>query len=175
MKTPQLITNRLILRPFHEDDAVDVFYGWESDPEVAKYMCWSSHNDIEKTKVWLKKEISKIDQDDWYRWAITKNDTGELVGTCLIYYDNETMSYEVSYNLCRKYWGFGYTTEAMKEAIKFAKDRLNIKELKGSHAKINISSENVLKKLGFTYVCDCRYDCGGKFVTDGKIYRLDLL
>ena len=48
MKTPILETDRLLLRPFKEDDVTDVFECWESDPDVAKYMFWTSHNDIEK-------------------------------------------------------------------------------------------------------------------------------
>lgn len=50
MNTPTLQTDRLILRPFRQEDALDVFECWESDPDVAKYMFWTSHNDIEKTK-----------------------------------------------------------------------------------------------------------------------------
>lgn len=49
MKTPELETDRLLLRTFRETDAEAVFYGWENDEEVAKYMFWTSHNDIEKT------------------------------------------------------------------------------------------------------------------------------
>ena len=50
MRTPMLETDRLVLRPFKEDDVTDVFECWESDPDVAKYMFWTSHNDIEKTR-----------------------------------------------------------------------------------------------------------------------------
>lgn len=175
MKTPLLETERLLLRTFEEQDTKNVFYGWESDPEVARYMCWSSHNDIEKTKKWIEFEIEQIEKDDWYRWAITNRDTGDLLGTCLIYYDDVTKAYEVSYNLSRKYWGHGFITEAMRAIIKFAKEDLKITLLKGSHAKINVASERVFQKLGFTYVCDCHYDCGGKEQTEGKTYQLELL
>lgn len=174
MKTPKLETERLVLRAFDVNDTEAVFCGWESDPEVARYMCWSSHNDIEKTREWIEFEINQIDKEDWYRWAIVKKNSGELLGTCLIYYDKESLTYEVSYNLCRKFWGFGYISEAMQEAIKFAKEELKITKLFGSHAKVNQASENVLKKLGFTYIRDCAYDCGGKFQTEGKTYQLDL-
>ena len=78
MKTPILETDRLILRPFCIEDAQEVFECWESDPEVAKYMFWTSHNDINKTINWIKKELSKIDSDDWYRWAILSKATGNL-------------------------------------------------------------------------------------------------
>ena len=53
MNTPILETQRLILRPFQAEDAADVFECWESDPDVAKYMFWTSHNDLEKTKEWI--------------------------------------------------------------------------------------------------------------------------
>lgn len=65
MKTPTLRTDRLILRPFTLEDANDVFECWESDPDVAKYMFWTSHNDIEKTKEWLAFEIGQIEKKDW--------------------------------------------------------------------------------------------------------------
>jgi len=51
VKTPILETDRLILRPFCMEDVQEVFECWESDPEVAKYMFWTSHNDINK-KAW---------------------------------------------------------------------------------------------------------------------------
>ena len=72
MKTPELETERLLLRTFRETDVEAVFYGWENDAEVAKYMFWASHNDIEKTKQWINSEMGKIDKDDWYRWALVK-------------------------------------------------------------------------------------------------------
>ncbi|MBQ7065890.1 MAG: GNAT family N-acetyltransferase [Lachnospiraceae bacterium] len=50
MNTPILETERLLLRPFEKEDAKDVFECWESDSDVAKYMFWTSHNDIEKTR-----------------------------------------------------------------------------------------------------------------------------
>ena len=64
MKTPELETDRLLLRTFRETDVDAVFYGWENDAEVAKYMFWTSHNDIEKTKQWIDFEIGQIDKDD---------------------------------------------------------------------------------------------------------------
>ena len=69
MRTPQLETERLILRTFNKNDLYDVFYGWETDPDVARYIMWESHNNIELTKYWIEKEIGNIEKDDWFRWA----------------------------------------------------------------------------------------------------------
>lgn len=149
MKTPYLETERLILRTFKEDDAEEVFKCWESDPRVAKYVFWTSHNDINKTIQWVKKEISNIEEDNWYRWCIEEKSTGNIVGTCLIYYEEEVQNYEVAYNLGYDYWGKGYVTEAMKQVLCFAKNELKLKEVVGRHAKENIASENIMIKLIF--------------------------
>ena len=175
MKTPILETDRLILRPFCIEDAQEVFQGWESDAEVAKYMFWTSHNDINKTINWVKKELSKIDSDDWYRWAILSKETGNLLGTGLIYVEAEYGKFEIAYNLGKKAWGFGYTTEAMQEVIKFAKEELGIKELMGRYAKENPASGRVLEKLGFTYIKNIPYACNrGENLYEGKEYILKL-
>lgn len=175
MRTPYLETERLILRTFKEDDAEEVFKCWESDPRVAKYMFWTSHNDINKTIKWVKKEISNIEKDNWYRWCIEEKSTGNIVGTCLIYYEEEVQNYEVAYNLGYDYWGKGYVTEAMKQVLYFAKNELKLKEVIGRHAKENISSENVMKKLGFKYMKDIPYECNrGSVMREGKMYILYL-
>lgn len=94
MNTPILETDRLILRPFKEDDVTDVFE------------CW-----------------------------------------------------EMGYNLGKKYWGKGYTTEAMKEVIDFAGKELKLSQIVGRYAKENPASGNVMSKLGFKYEKDIPYEC----------------
>ncbi|MBE5961298.1 MAG: GNAT family N-acetyltransferase [Lachnospiraceae bacterium] len=171
MKTPVLETERLLLRPFRETDAFDVFNGWESDEQVAKYMFWCSHNDVNRTISWVKKEVEKIDADDWYRFAIVDKEKNELMGTGLIYFEEEVENWEIAYNLGRKYWGKGYTTEAMQRILKFAVNELGIKKVVGRHATENPASGNVMRKLGFTFVKDIPYECNrGKVKTTGKYY-----
>ena len=166
MNTPILETQRLILRPFQTEDAVSVFECWESDPDVAKYMFWTSHNDIEKTREWIAFEIGQIEKDDWYRFALVLKDTNELIGTALIYYEEEVECWEVGYNLGKKYWGKGYTTEAVAEVINFAKKQLKIPQIVGRYAKENPASGRVMSKLGFQYERDIPYECN-----DGAIRR----
>lgn len=173
MKTPVLETDRLILRPFCREDAQEVFQCWESDSDVAKYMFWTSHNDINKTIRWVEKEIGKIDSDDWYRWAILSKETGALLGTGLIYYEEEYEKFEAAYNLGKKAWGLGYATEAMRKIIEFAKRELGIKEIMGRHAKENPASGRVLDKLGFSYIRDIPYECNdGNNIYEGREYIL---
>ncbi|GAA6425274.1 hypothetical protein K110096F8_00260 [Dielma fastidiosa] len=83
-------------------------------------MFWCSHNDLEKTKKWIPFEINQIPSDYWYRWAVILAENGELIGTGLIYYEEEYNLFEVSYNFNRQYWGHGYATETMKAILDFA-------------------------------------------------------
>lgn len=166
MNTPVLETERLLLRPFRKEDAEEVFVCWERDPDVAKYMFWTSHNDIEKTKEWIAFEIGQIEKEDWYRFAIELKETGELIGTALIYYEEEVVCWEIGYNLGKRYWGKGYTTEAMRKVVDFAVELLGITEIVGRHAKENPASGNVMKKLGFEYEKDIPYECN-----DGAVKR----
>lgn len=175
MNTPILQTERLLLRPFQKEDAEEVFACWESDPEVARYMFWTSHNDIEKTKEWISFELGQIPKDDWYRFAIVLKDTNELIGTGLIYYEEEVQAWEIAYNLGHRYWGKGYTTEAMQEILVFAREELGLREVVGRYAKENPASGNVMRKLGFQYEKDIPYDCNdGTVHLRGEQWRLIL-
>ncbi len=46
----RLITDRLFLRRLRKDDAEPMFRNWDSDPEVAKYTLWITHENVETTK-----------------------------------------------------------------------------------------------------------------------------
>ena len=173
MNTPTLETERLILRPFKTEDAPDVFHCWESDPDVAKYMFWTSHNDIEKTREWIEFELGQIEKPDWYRFAIVLKDTNILIGTALVYYEEEVQCWEIGYNLGKKYWGKGYATEAMKRVIEFATKELNLSQIVGRYAKENPASGNVMAKLGFIFEKDIPYECNnGTVMRQGIQCRL---
>lgn len=153
METPVIKTERLLLRPFCKEDAQAVFACWESDPDIAKYMFWCSHNDIEKTREWIAFEVGQIPSDRWFRWAVVCRDTNELIGTGVLYFEQEYGLFEIGYNFGKRYWGNGYATETMQAVIDFAKNSLGLKELVSRYAKENPASGKVLKKLGFV---DCR-------------------
>lgn len=169
------ITNRKThIKTFRLDDVRTVFECWESDPDVAKYMFWTSHNDIEKTKEWILFEIGQIEKEDWFRFAIVKKETDELIGTALIYYEEEVTNWEIAYNLGKKYWMKGYATEAMKRVLLFATQELGLTEIVGRYAKENQASGNVMKKLGFHYEKDIPYECNnGNVKREGVQCRWD--
>lgn len=175
MNTPQLETERLILHQIKREDIQDIFRCWMRDEEVSRYMYWKSSDDIKETEEFVDYELGMIASDEWYRWIIMQQDTEEIIGTCLIYFNEEEKEWDISYNLGKAYWGNGYVTEAMKEVLDFAKNELGIKKVIAIHANENPASGRVIEKLGFRYEKEVPYECnGGEIQTTGKFYRLEM-
>ena len=117
MKTPILETERLILRPVKEDDVTAIFDCWMQDEDVSRYMCWKASSDINEAKEFVSFELGNLENAEWNRFIIELKESGEVIGTCLIFYNDEEDNWDISYNLGKKYWGNGYTSEAMKKVM----------------------------------------------------------
>lgn len=60
----------------------------------------------------------------------------------------------------------------MKSVMGFAEHELGMEECITSYAKVNISSANVLHKLGFIDESEIPYECnGGDMITEGILCR----
>lgn len=174
MITPRIETNRLLLREIQETDVDDIFDCWMQDEDVSRYMWWKASNDIAEVQKFVKFELGQIEHDKWYRWIIILRETGQIIGTCMIFYneDDREKHWDISYNLGKKYWGNGFITEAMKEVIQFAEIELGMKECVTTYAKVNSSSAKVLHKLGFIDEAEIPYECsGGDIITEGIMCR----
>lgn len=174
MNTPTLETPRLRLRPIREGDAEDIFACWMHDEEVSRYMEWSASDDIADAREFVRFELSKFKDACWYRWLIVLKDTGEMAGTCLVYYNDEGGHWDLSYNLGRAFWGRGITVEAMRAAIDFGAKQLGIKEIRTVYAAENTASAKVLKKLDFHPTASVPYTCGSGQTLPGIVCRYDV-
>jgi ribosomal-protein-alanine N-acetyltransferase len=174
-------TERLILRPLTLDDAETAFCGWTGDTEAMKYVSWLPHNTIGETVEWLKEVALKVNEDgnitknDNYIWGFELKETGKLIGSGGLIWENDWGLFQVGYNINKDYWALGYTTEAMSAIIQFASAHLGIKRLMGGYAKDNTGSQRVLEKLGFVYHHDSMTPhVDGVRVFDSKEYMLDI-
>lgn len=174
IKTPLLETVRLILRPIKQDDVEPIFSCWMKDENVSRYMFWKASDDIKEALSFVEFELANIENELWFRWIIEKTDTKEIIGTCLIYFNDDVGEnhWDVSYNLGANYWGNGYITEAMKRVMKFAETTLDLDKCITTYAKVNTFSGKVLEKLGFKYVCEEPYIyCNNELETIGVRVR----
>jgi len=174
MITPKLETDRLILREIHSDDTEAIFSCWMQDENVSKYMWWKASDDINEAKGFVKFELGNLENDKWNRWIIVLKSTNEIIGTCLIFFNDEEGHWDISYNLGKKFWSNGYATEAMSAVMKYAVKVMKIKEISTTYAIENSASGYVLQKLGFEFIKEVPYECnGGDIVTMGRYCRYE--
>lgn len=160
MKTPILETKRLQLRPLTRADAEAVWL-WASDEEVNWFMGYPRHRTLEDTLSWLLTEEEGLESDTLYDFGFVRKDTGELIGSGGLSFNQEHGIWELGYNLRRDCWKLGYATEAAEEILRFGRDLLHIHRFMGRHAKANTASGHVLEKCGFV------------FNKDGTLQKLD--
>lgn len=154
MNTPILETERLILRPVTVSDAEEIYTNWTSDPEVARYVSWSTHPHVETTKEWLAFVEQNYASDTSYDWGFVRKSDNKLIGTGGLYYKEEHQCFEIGYNTMKECWHQGYTSEAAQAMITFAVETLGETKFHGRHAKENPNSGKVMEKVGFRYVQD---------------------
>lgn len=169
-----LETERLILRPLTVNDAEEAFKNWTSDDEVSKYVRWSTHKNVEETKEYILLEEKRRKTEGCFNWGIVIKDSNELIGA-IGAFPSEDGRYEIGYNIAKKHWNNGYTTEAVKEVLKYLATEEKIHKFRCAHAVLNPASGAVMRKAGFKYVKDEdfeKFDKSQKF--ECKVYYLDM-
>jgi RimJ/RimL family protein N-acetyltransferase len=152
MTTPTLTTDRLLLRPFQEDDFAAV-HAYASDPEVCRYMSWGPNDEAETrahlvTKAALAREATPSD----YVWAVTLRESEVLIGSCDLHPTAvRTYKAELGYCYRRDSWGQGYATEAAAAMVDFGFRGLGLHRISAGFFAPNVASGRVIEKLGMQY------------------------
>ena len=147
---PTLETERLILRKLRLEDAKDLFE-YASDKEVTKYVTWEPHKSIEDSINLIKFTHERYEKREGIIWGIVCKENKKVIGTCDISPVTKHFRAEIAYALSRDYWGKGIMTEAVKEAIKFGFEKMNLNRIKAMCIPENIGSYRVMEKVGMKY------------------------
>lgn len=147
--TVTLNTRRLLLRPFVPEDAPVAFRNWCSDPEVTRYLRWSTHPSEEVTRMVLGDWIASYADPTFYQWAIVLAQSGEPVGSIsVVHHDDKLKLVHIGYCIGRKWWGQGITTEAMAALIDFFFEQVGAERIESLHDPNNPASGRVMLKCG---------------------------
>jgi ribosomal-protein-alanine N-acetyltransferase len=147
---PTLETERLILRKLRLEDAKDLFE-YASDKEVTKYVTWEPHKSIEDSINLIKFTHERYEKREGIIWGIVCKENKKVIGTCDISPVTKHFRAEIAYALSRDYWGKGIMTEAVKEAIKFGFEKMNLNRIQAMCIPENIGSYRVMEKVGMKY------------------------
>ena len=146
-----LETSRLILRPWKETDAENL-YEQARNPLVGPIAGWPIHTSVENSRQIIRDVLSA---DGTY--AITLKGGDKAIGSIgLMIGNNSDLGIgddeaEIGYWIGEPYWGKGLIPEAVLELMKFAFDELDLNTLWCGYFDGNDRSKRVLEKCGFHF------------------------
>ncbi|WP_101772231.1 GNAT family N-acetyltransferase [Peptostreptococcus faecalis] len=148
-----LETERLILRPWKETDAKDL-YKYASDPRVGPIAGWPVHASEENSLEIIKNVLSNP-----YTLALELKEDGSVVGSVGLMIGKESNledlpedEGEVGYWIGVPFWGRGLVPEATKKLIEYGFEVLQLKKLWCGYFDGNEKSKRVKDKCGFKYM-----------------------
>jgi RimJ/RimL family protein N-acetyltransferase len=142
----QLITPRLLLRPFMAEDVLRV-HPIYSDPKVMRYVATGPMADLAYTRRLIEDYSDHQIQHGFSFWAVIVRESGVLIGDAGLY-RTPGGEVELGYTLGAAWWGRGYATEAAGTWLRVAFEELGMNEVVALAEPANVASLRVLEKLG---------------------------
>ena len=143
-----LVTKRLFLRPWCEDDA-ERLYELAKDPQVGYPAGWPAHTSVENSREIINTVFAKPEI-----YAVCFKEDERPIG-CIGLHRNDIAEnedeYELSYWIGKDYWGRGLIPEASKELLRHAFCDLGMQTVWCGYYDGNDKSRKVQDKLGFVY------------------------
>lgn len=143
-----LKTERLVLRPWRESDAEDL-YKYASDPDVGPAAGWPVHTSIENSREIIATVLSAPDV-----FAVCLKEDGRAIGSIGFHRNDlaeQSDEYELGYWIGKPFWGQGMIPEAAREVLRYAFVELGMARIWCGHYEGNLRSRRVMEKLGFVY------------------------
>lgn len=145
-----LETKRLVLRPWHEDDAEEL-YKYASDRGVGPPAGWPPHTSVENSRDIIKNVLSKPEI-----YAVCLQE-GAPIGSAGLHLQGSTDltdredECELGYWIGKPFWGQGLIPEASHELLRHAFEELGMRAVWCGYYDGNLKSRRVQEKLGFVY------------------------
>lgn len=150
-KIMELITERLLLRPWKETDA-ESLYKYAKDPRVGPIAGWPVHTSVENSREIIREILSAEET-----YAVCLKEDGKAIGSIglmigaasnLNLPDTEG---EIGYWIGVPFWRQGLIPEAVRELLRYGFKDLGLDKIWCGYFEGNIKSKRVQEKCGFTY------------------------
>lgn len=169
-----ITTERLILRKLSLSDVRDYYDRIGSSAAVTKYMLFDPHPDISHSVASVQKALNRYEAGRCYRWAIALPEDNSLIGVIeLLRFDEEAESCSFAYMIGENFWGKGYGTEALRAALDFAFEKIQVQMVIADHFSANPASGACMKRVGMTHTQTLpeKYEKHG-LLYDAEEYRI---
>jgi RimJ/RimL family protein N-acetyltransferase len=143
---PVLVTERLVLRPPHEDDKADLIE-LAGNRRVAEMLARMPHPYGEaEAEAFISGQVATRGE---CQYAVTLADNGAFIGAAGLMPSRGSL--EMGYWIGEPFWGMGFATEAAHALVDLAFRASEIELLHASCRLINPASRRVLQKCGFQH------------------------
>ena len=143
-------TDRLLLRPWREEDA-EALFKYASDPEVGPPAGWPPHTDAENSRQIIRAVLAVPET-----YAVCLKD-GTPIGSIGLKLKGSTDmtdrddECELGYWIGKPFWGQGLIPEACRALLRHAFENLGMRAVWCGYYEGNEKSRRVQEKLGFVY------------------------
>ncbi len=170
---PVLSTERLLLRKLVPEDVHAVFF-LRSDERVMKYIDKEPVKTLDEAMAFIEKIDGLIQNNEAINWAIVHKESQQAIGY-IGFWNFQPQHYrsEIGYVLHPDFWNQSIIPEAMKAALGYGFNEMDLHSVEANVNPENIGSIKVLEKLRFVREAYFRenYYYNGKFL-DSAIYSL---
>ncbi len=142
-------TERLILRPWRDDDAPD-FARMNADPQVMRY--FPAPLGREQSDAMMRSLRERMAVNGFGLWAVEECNSGDFVGMVGLNRPGTVMPFgevvEISWRLAREYHGRGYAYEAARRVLAIGFNDYGLTEIVAFTALANLASQRLIARLG---------------------------
>ena len=144
---PTLTTDRLILRPFRDDD-LDAYAEIVADAEVMRYI--GDGKPMDRDAAWRQMAliVGHWQLRGYGMWAVEARENGAFMGRIGFFNPEGWPGFELGWTLGRQWWGKGYATEGARAALDFGWQELGRDHVISLIRPENQPSIRVAERLG---------------------------
>lgn len=177
MVDPVIKTERLIMRPWKEED-FDSFARLNADPRVMEF--FPGVLTQEESDQFAKRICIAMKQQGWGLWAVSIPDVADFIGYIGLapvnFVADFTPAVEVGWRLAYDFWNKGYATEGAQAAVKYGFETLQLDEIVSFTAIQNTRSQKVMEKIGMKHHPEDDFDhpklAEGHWLRRHVLYRI---
>lgn len=145
-------SKRLIIRPTFEQDDKLIFQ-LMNNPKFIKYVGDRKISSINDAKNYIKvKMLAQLYLMGYSSYTLINKSNGDKIGICGLYNRAGVDGIDIGFSILPHFERLWYAYESSSRLIKGAFEELEIEEIKAIINQDNISSKNLLKKLGFKLI-----------------------
>lgn len=145
---PEIIeTRRLRLRKPKTTDASRIFAAYGQDPDVAHYMIWRPHTEVEQTLEFIRGCLESWEGEDRLSYVIVHEGHDEPIGMVDARLHEHMV--DIGYVLAKSEWGRGFMTEAIEALVNKLLSTAGVYRIQATCDIENKASRRTLEKSGF--------------------------